>query len=413
MLISPGARRVAGTGLALAVLAACAKIEPPPGAPPDATPPSLVATNPDTLGVYPGFSGDVSFVFSEVIAEGNAPSQGFGTSDLERLIILSPTTRPPVVRWHRNRITVHPREGWQPDRVYRVQLLPGVTDLRNNRSTAAAAVVTFTTGAPRPTRTLSGAVYDWAAGRPGVGALIEARHAGDSLTYRMIADSSGRFSLGPLPAGEYLVSGTLDQNRNLQRDPRDTFDSVRLGPDRDTTGTLYAFPHDTVGPRLQSAFVGDSMTATLTFSQPLDPAQQVEPAAVTVRLLPDSTPLPVRSALPPRIDDSLHARVPADTARRAPIDTAAAQRAKGPLTAPERPALSDHLVLRVGAPFRPGGHYVITVHGLRNVAGVAADATGALSVAEPPPPPPPVTDSTGADSSRRSRPGARAPRRPR
>ena len=46
-------------------------------------------------------------------------------------------------------LTVKPKEGWRPNRVYRVQLLPGLTDLRQNPS-REGAVLTFSTGAPRP-----------------------------------------------------------------------------------------------------------------------------------------------------------------------------------------------------------------------------------------------------------------------
>ncbi len=74
---------------------ACAKMEPPPGGPPDLAPPQLVAVRPESLREIPGFSGNVEFRFDEVISEGGSPSQGAGTGDLERLIILSPTTRVP------------------------------------------------------------------------------------------------------------------------------------------------------------------------------------------------------------------------------------------------------------------------------------------------------------------------------
>ena len=42
---------------AAVLLASCAKIEPPPGGPPDPTPPHLVATRPDILAVVPDFYG--------------------------------------------------------------------------------------------------------------------------------------------------------------------------------------------------------------------------------------------------------------------------------------------------------------------------------------------------------------------
>ena len=137
----------------------CARIEPPPGGPPDTTPPQLVATRPDSLARIPDFKGDVEFRFDEVISEGGSPNQGAGTGDLEKLIILSPSTRVPDISWKRNRITVRPSEGWRANRVYRVELLPGATDLRRNRS-AKGTVLTFTTGAPLPTTTIEGTVVD-------------------------------------------------------------------------------------------------------------------------------------------------------------------------------------------------------------------------------------------------------------
>ena len=65
---------------------ACARIEPPPGGPPDAVPPQLVQTVPDSFQVFQEFDSDVEFVFDEVISEGGSPSQGSGTGDLERLV---------------------------------------------------------------------------------------------------------------------------------------------------------------------------------------------------------------------------------------------------------------------------------------------------------------------------------------
>ena len=117
-----------------AALLACARIEPPPGGPPDPAPPRLIATRPDSFARLPEFNGSAEFVFDEVVSEGGSPNRGEGTGGLEKLVILSPSNRVPEVSWRRNRITVRPSEGWRPNRVYRVELLPGVTDLRSNRS---------------------------------------------------------------------------------------------------------------------------------------------------------------------------------------------------------------------------------------------------------------------------------------
>ncbi|HQR18903.1 MAG TPA: Ig-like domain-containing protein, partial [Gemmatimonadales bacterium] len=281
---------------ALAVVA-CAKIEPPPGGPKDLLPPGLVATIPESLAVLPDFSGDVEFVFNETVSEGGSPNMGLGTGDLERLIILSPTDRVPKVRWKRSRVTVRPAEGWQPNRVYRVQLLPGVMDIRRNASDSNT-IVTFTTGAPIPTLHLTGRIWDWTTARPARGALVIALLLPDSLRYRMVTDTGGRFDFGPLPSGDYLVLGAMDQNHNFRLDGREPWDSVHQPRDSAAVPELWLFPHDTVGPRLSKADVTDSLSATLTFTQPLDPTQRFTTSAVRVVLLPDSVPVAVVSLLP-------------------------------------------------------------------------------------------------------------------
>ena len=303
---------------AVSTLLACARIEPPPGGPPDAAPPRLVSTRPDSFARLPGFKGEAEFRFDEVISEGGSPNQGTGSGDLEKLLIVSPTTRVPKVTWRRDRITVRPNEGWKPDRVYRVELLPGVTDLRRNRS-PKGTTLTFTTGAPLPTTTIEGTVVDWTSSRPAPEALVEAILLPDSLRYRGLADSSGHISLGPLPAGEYLVRGGIDQDHNLRVDGREAFDTVRLAPGKTAAGELWAFVHDTTPPRIREATVADSASATLSFSQSLDPRQRIAPSAVTLRSLPDSAPVPVVSLLPKPVDDSLHppARAVRDTAAAA------------------------------------------------------------------------------------------------
>jgi hypothetical protein len=350
----------------------------------------------------------VEFRFDEVISEGATPNQGTGTGDLEKLIILSPSTKVPDVGWHRDRIDVRPAEGWQPNRVYRVELLPGVTDLRRNRSDTGA-VLTFTTGAPLPSTILQGTVVDWTTSRPAPAALVEAILLPDSLPYRGVTDSSGHISLGPLPAGDYLVQGVLDENHNMRLDPREAFDSVHLARGKASAGELWAFVHDTTPPRIRAVTVADSVSATVELTQSLDPRQRLTPAAASVRLLPDSTPVRVVSVLPKPLDDSLHQReaAPRDTAGRDTTgrDTTARRITPGrrpgiaeveeggaaPRSAPgaaepkpltTRPPLSDRLVLRVERPWKPEGKYAIEIRGMRNVTGVVGNGTSVLTVAK-------------------------------
>jgi Big-like domain-containing protein len=344
------------------------------------------------------FRGVAEFQFDEVISEGGAPNRGEGTGGLEKLVILSPTNRVPEVSWKRSRITVRPKEGWRPNRVYRIQLLPGVTDLRNNRS-PEGTVLTFTTGAPKPQLTLQGEVVDWSTARPAANALVIATFLPDSLPYRGVADSSGRFSLGPLPSGDYLVTGVLDQNQDNRQDSREAFGTARVPRGKSDVGELWAFVHDTNPPRIQTVTVDDSVSATVTFSQKLDPRQRLSPRDVRLRLLPDSVPVTVASILPKPVDDSLNRKAtPADTGLTEDTlgvaDTARAGRrlepgVRGrvpnePLTS--RPPLFDRLTLRVPRPWAPGARLVLEVRGVRNVSGVAGNSVGVVAVPEKPKP---------------------------
>lgn len=387
-------RRLVPAACILSALA-CAKIEPPPGGPPDLTPPHLVATRPDSLTQTASFSGDAEFRFDEVISEGGSANQGLGTGDLEKLVILSPAVRFPRVQWRRTRITVRPGEGWKPNRVYRVELLPGVTDLRRNVS-KEGKVLTFTTGAPLPDRVLEGLVVDWTTNRPAPQALVEALLEPDSLPYRSLTDSSGRFSFGPLPKGDYLVKGVLDQNHDFRPGEREAFDSIRISTKDSVTkvGELWAFVHDTTPMRIRAITAVDSVSATVEFSQLLDPRQHFDSTAVSLRLLPDSSPVKFVSILPKPIDDSLNAKAAAardttakdTTLRERPgirelqgpgAQARAREEANKPLTS--RPRLTDQLVLRVAQPWKPEAKYELELRGVRNVSGVAGDAKGVLA----------------------------------
>lgn len=419
----------ARVALSAAAALACARMAPPPGGPPDFEEPRIVATRPDSVAALPGFSGDVEFVFNEVISEGSAPNFGLGTGTLEQLVILSPSDEVPTVRWRRNRITVRPGEGWRPGLVYRVELRPGVMDLRNNRS-ETGAVVTFTTGAELPATVLRGRVVDWTSRRPQAEGVVHAvLNAGtpDSLVYRMLADSLGFFEFGPLPEGEYLVFGGIDQNRNRRIEPRELFDSVRVAAGADSVGEIWAFRHDTVGPRLQTVARRDSVSINLQFTQQLRPVESHDPALVRVLLLPDSVPVAVAGLYTQERYDSLYrARrdallTPEDSARAdsvrieqerrdsiradslALLERIAAERAaedarrgivrrSDAQTAPRqleplttRPALTDRLVIRLDTVLIPSARYVVEVRGVENLSRASTTSLLVLVIPDAPP----------------------------
>jgi hypothetical protein len=411
--------------LSLALAAACARVQAPPGGPSDLVPPRLLSTRPDSLAVLPGFKGDVEFHFDEVVSEGSSPNFGLGSGDLEKLVVLSPTLAVPSVHWKRSRLTVRPRDGWQPNTVYRVELLSGLADLSGNRS-KNGGVVTFTTGAPLPTASLRGLVVDWTTRRPLARGLVEAILLPDSLPYRTRADSTGRFVLGPIPAGAYLVYGALDQNNDARVDPREAFDSLRTAAGRDSVGELWVFRHDSTANRLTSAERHDSLSLVLTFAQPLNPYQRVPADSVELRLLPDSIRVEVLRVLlkeeydslfpvRPPVDTSAAGRAKADSLRadslvRARTDSLRAdslarareaiqiripgaerRRQQGPDTAGtgplrSRPALFDKLYVRLGSLLRPGATYAVSVHGVENLSRVSGTARQVVKVPEARPP---------------------------
>ncbi len=394
--------------LATLILTGCAHIEPPPGGPPDFTAPLLLSTRPDSMMVEADFDGEVEFQFDETVSEGSSPNFGLGTGDLERLILLSPVRERdevPHVRWRRSRITVKPRDGWRPGTTYRIELMAGVNDLRNNRS-RQPAVVTFTTGGEAPGTIFHGSIINWTTSRPVPQALVEAMLLPDSLIYRSLADSVGDFTLGPLPGGTWLVRGVVDENRNRRFDRRELFDTVRTetatgAGQVEDLGELWVFRHDSLGPILQTATMRDTLSILLTFSQLLAPEQEIPLDSVLVQQVSDSAVLAVEAILSPGRYDSLYRR----PATPAPADSAAAADTTGPvpLRAPQprppspldprtsRPRLDDKLVLRLTTPLRQGERYIVDIGAVRNANGAPGRGRAVLAMPAAAP-----ADTTGA-----------------
>lgn len=397
--------------LIVAALAACARVEPPPGGPPDPDPPIIVAVNPDSGAVVPDFDGDLEIRFDEVIEE--APSTRGRVSGLESFVLLSPVEGETEVRWRRTRITIRPRSGWRPNTVYRLEIRPGIRDLRRN-AVEGRRLVLFSTGPAIPSTTFSGVAVDWTKSAPLRGAVIDARPAGDTVGYRTIADSAGAFRLDGIPPGPYVVYAVEDQNQNRALDRREAHDSVAITLDTAATVALWTLVRDTVPPRLTTAQVTDSLAARVESSLLLDPYQTLGPEMVRVRLLPDSAPVAVAALWREAAYDSVsRARAAArdtaavDTARAAP-DTAVAARdtaagaadprrglpqARGEVGAARepmqdttaigrliagRPKLSTRVVVEVAAPWQPASNYLIEFLGLRSAAGVTADTTAVV-----------------------------------
>jgi hypothetical protein len=416
---------------------ACASIGAPPGGPPDTTPPKILAVSPESGAVVPNLSGDAVIQFDEVIEE-MAGSGGAGLSPLAKQVLLSPVAGEVKVSWHRTRVTIKPKEGWKK-RAYRLEILPGFTDLRRNR-TLARKTVLFTTGPEIGHARLGGIALKWIDQQVLLHALIEAVPLPDSVGYLTMADSGGQFNLTNLPPGRYIVYATADENGDRHRGLREAYDSTIVTLDSTSNVALYTFPHDTVPPKPRSATYVDSITIRVEFSQALDATQPFDTAHVEVLALPDSARVPIDRILTERLYDSLTtlARQKAESASAAARDTgrvhgmvhdtsaqpnihptvppaaapgprraapappppppppppAAAARPRVPAEPAvdtalvrrllaQRPVPSDKIVIGMVRPLKPETRYVVRVRGATNLIGRKGDGVIGFTTPKP------------------------------
>ena len=399
----------------IAIAGACASPGTPPGGPEDHAPPRLLSVSPDTSAVGQKPKA-VTFRFDEVVSERPGSAQS-----LDKLVIVSPSDGAPRVRWRRSAIQIRPRRSFRPNTTYSVTILPGIADLRGNTQTSPFST-TFSTG-PELTRTrLSGVVFDWVSGNPAAKAFVQAFQRGDT-TFSWIAqaDSAGRFELRSFPAGSYLVRAIVDANDNRGLDPREAWDTVGVAVADSARTEMYAFVHDTIGPRIDRVSVVDSVTLAVDFDKALDPTSPLTPARFVI-LAADSTPTSV-AALPS--DSSLdaeraaRARSSGDTSRRggardsARADSARAvrqpprsptesrvpllQSGRGrgvaarvdtmPLPKPTRTPPPTRANLRLAAPLKPSATYRLRATGIRGLLGNARTSDKVFITPKPPAPP--------------------------
>ena len=285
--------------LCVLLCAACASPGFPPGGAVDRLPPVLVRVTPDTgtLNVRPR---DVVFQFDKVISERPASVQS-----LEQLVVVSPTEGVVNVDWHRQQIRIRPRKGWRANTAYSVTILPGLSDLQGN-ATRKPVRTEFSTGASLASGTIRGVAFDWVAQAVVRGALIEAVTGADTnVRYVATSDSTGRFSLGGLPAGAWRVRAVKDDNRNGRLDSREPFDSATMTVADSVRRDFYLFVHDSIGPRPSNVTALDSLTVRVPFDKPLSPLAPLDSGSFVLRRRSDSSVVLVRRAIPATIYDSL------------------------------------------------------------------------------------------------------------
>jgi hypothetical protein len=393
---------------ALLVGLACASPGMPPGGPPDVAAPQIVSIVPDsgTVGVKPK---EVIFHFDEVVAE-----RPVSATTLADLFLISPRDGVPDVSWHRDAIAVKPPHGWRANTPYTVIMTRGLADLRGNvRNTGATTF--FSTGKVIPRTRISGAAFDWVAGTPAAGALVEAFVPPDSThPYVALVDSSGNFLLEHLPPAQYKVRAYVDRNKNLSIDPSEPWDSVSLSLTDTAKTELLVFAHDTVPPRLRDIAAIDSVTLRASFDRPIDPTQALTAANFSVtRAPPDSAVVPIVSAGPPPPDTTPKVvppvRAPSPTASRPP-------RVRAPdSTSVPKPVMSRKppymaALIRLARPLTPKASYRIRATGIRGLLGYTGDSEHGYTAPAPPAPPP--SDSTKGRSPKPAPLPTTAPSKP-
>lgn len=353
-------------------LAACASPGTPPGGPVDTEAPKILRISPDS-GATGATPRNMVIRFDEVVSE-----RPTGAASLNALVLISPMDGEPSVDWNRSELAIRPRRGWRPNTAYTVTILPGISDLRGNIRNEGA-VTMFSTGATIPSGRIAGTLFNWVEGRPLARAIVQARPVTDTtLIYLSATDSTGVFNIGNLPAGAYNVRGFSDENSNRGLDPREAWDSTTIQLADSANVELLAFVRDSVGTRLLSVNVRDSVSLELTFDNPLSPTALPTAANVSVAG-PDSVSLQIVAITPPPPDTVIPG------VRR-----------------PSRPLPPRMIVVKLARPLAPKTTYRIRVIDAANLVGVrrSSDRTvttpdlvapspqPATATPVPPPPPP-------------------------
>jgi hypothetical protein len=353
-------RRARISFILAALTTACASPGIPPGGPVDTDAPKLLGITPDNgrTSVSPK---EVRFRFDELVSE-RPPS----VATLNALFLISPRDGEPRVDWHRSEISVRPRKGWRANTPYTITMLPGLADLRGNVRNLGATTI-FSTGSTIPSSYVSGTVFNWVNGSIVQRAFVEARPIADtSLVYVAVADSTGTFRFPNLPADAYRLRAIADENHNNGLDPREAWDTATVTLKDSLRAELFAFPHDSVAPRVSGVVLRDSITLEVLFDHAIDPAQPLTPATITVKKA-DSTVVAVAKVAKPG----------------GPTDSTGK-----PIATPFRRALpSMSLLVTLASPLREPATLRVRAINIRSLDGIVG-STERVERVDPNPPPP-------------------------
>lgn len=325
------ATRAIPVALAALAFAACATADPPPGGEEDRTPPLVTEVAPEPGSTLADLRDPAVFHFDERISE----------RDVAASVLVSPRTGDFRVEKGRREVRVRQAGGWSPGIVYRVTLLPGISDMFGNPRAEAAELV-FSTGPEISPTVLGGVVTDRMTGQPVPGAAVAATPVGDTVAYVAIADAEGFFAIRFLPPGPYDLRGLRDADGDWTIDafePRDQR-AVEVAAGDTLVEPLALLAPDTTAATLVRAEFVDSVTLLLAFDDGLDPEDPQ--ADLTVRVLGTSTAHePAATPLAPHALEALLGAAAGAARDSAAAADSAALAAPGAPEAPDTAAADD------------------------------------------------------------------------
>jgi len=404
----------------------------------------IVRTEPEPFATVEDLRAPVRFHFDERISE---QVQGGALDDA---VTVSPRGGAVDVGHGSRSISIEIEGGLRPGVVYRVTLLPVISDLFGNQMRDPFELVFSTGGEAAPT-TVAGEIWDRVSGQGVRGASVQAVGP-DSLVHLAQSDEEGVFAFRYLPAGSFVVTGFQDQDRDGEVDERELKGSVPVSVATGDTLIIDVplLAPDTTAAVLARATPLDSVTVALEFDDYLDPSADV--TGIDIAITRDAGGVPGISRLfheadytayVARVNDSIGAAAPppsggpagppptAPDSAVAQVDTTAAQvdgaaapPTPGPVPGaaprPERPAgppalpgarraagpqsggvpgrvlPGRRLAAVLDAPLEPGAEYRVRAAGVVNLNGlgggggevdlVLAAATPDSAAAPAPPP---------------------------
>ena len=258
---------------AILLLSGCAGQVLPSGGPPDTTPPTIIATVPDSNATHVT-DNSVELEFSEYVDRGS----------VEESIFISPYVGELEFDWGTTDVTVRFSQKLKQNTTYVVNVGTDVKDIRAHNRMAAGYTLAFSTGDSIDHGSISGRVFD---NKP-EGVMIFAYSLKDcnpdtldpgrvKPDYIMQTGKDGLFKLSNIALGRYRVLAVRDEFRNLLYDKQtDQYgvpvgDTVLTGEQPGVTDIWFRLSQeDTTKPFVTGANPVNNRLIRVRFNEPPD-----------------------------------------------------------------------------------------------------------------------------------------------